>query len=260
MGFGALIVGDEIIRGKRRDGHLVKLIETLAERGLTLDWAMYLGDDRRRLAETLRRTLAGNDVVFSFGGIGATPDDHTRQAAADAAGLELVLHPEAEALIRARVTDARIALTPAILRLGEFPRGCAIVPNPCNGIPGFSLGHHYFVPGFPQMAWPMVAWILDTHYADRFDSSPDTEESVIVWDNNESSLLALMERIERDYPGVKVFSLPSLGDDTVDKHLELGVRGKSQRIGAAMDDIREELLRMGTRLSEKKKPRSMTGA
>ena len=186
MGFGALIVGDEIIRGKRRDGHLVKLIETLAERGLTLDWAMYLGDDRRRLAETLRRTLAGNDVVFSFGGIGATPDDHTRQAAAEAAGLELVLHLEAEALIRARVTDARIALTPAILRLGEFPRGCAIVPNPCNGIPGFSLGHHYFVPGFPQMAWPMVAWILDTHYADRFDSSPDTEESVIVWDNNES--------------------------------------------------------------------------
>ncbi len=259
MGFGALIIGDEITRGKRPDGHFAKLIELLKKRGLVLDWAMYIGDDRPRLVETLRRTLAGDDVVFSFGGIGVTPDDHTRQAAAEAAGLQLALHPEAEVHIRERVAEAKVALTPAILQLGEFPGGCKIVPNPFNGIPGFSLGHHYFVPGFPQMAWPMVEWVLDTNYADRFSNRPDIEEAVIVWDNNEGSLLALMQRIEREHPGVKVFSLPSVGDDNVNRHLELGVRGDPDRIGAAMEEIRAELRRLGSTFSEQKKPQSETG-
>src|ERR1019366_6506627 len=82
MGFGALIIGDEIIRGKRQDKHLAKVIELLAERGLHLDWSLSIGDDRDRLTEVLRTSLASGDVVFSFGGIGVTPDDYTRQAAA----------------------------------------------------------------------------------------------------------------------------------------------------------------------------------
>ncbi|CAG0999380.1 partial molybdopterin adenylyltransferase, partial [Rhodocyclaceae bacterium] len=77
-GFGALIIGDEIVRGKRKDRHFEALAERLAARRLHLAWAQYLGDDRARLTETLRRSFAGGDVVFSFGGIGVTPDDHTR--------------------------------------------------------------------------------------------------------------------------------------------------------------------------------------
>ena len=94
-GWGAIIIGDEIMRGKRQDKHFGRAIEILAARGLHLDWVAYLGDDRARLTEALRRTLAGDDVVFSFGGIGVTPDDHTRQAAAAAAGVALQLHPDA---------------------------------------------------------------------------------------------------------------------------------------------------------------------
>jgi molybdopterin-biosynthesis enzyme MoeA-like protein len=41
----------------------------------------------------------------SAGGIGATPDDHTRQAAADALGLPLVLHPQGKANIQQRITE-----------------------------------------------------------------------------------------------------------------------------------------------------------
>jgi molybdopterin-biosynthesis enzyme MoeA-like protein len=81
---GALIIGDEILTGKRSDKHLAHVIATLGARGITLDYAQYLGDDRERLTAVLRETLARDDVVFSFGGIGATPDDHTRQACAAA--------------------------------------------------------------------------------------------------------------------------------------------------------------------------------
>src|SRR5205823_6527501 len=82
MAIGLIIIGDEILSGKRSDKHLPKVIELLAERGLQLAWAEVVGDDPVRITQTLRRTLAGPDIVFCSGGIGATPDDHTRQCAA----------------------------------------------------------------------------------------------------------------------------------------------------------------------------------
>src|SRR6478752_7917573 len=100
--FGALIIGDELLVGKREDKHLGFLIGALKQRGLRLAWAHYLGDDPARLTAALERTFASGDVVFSFGGIGATPDDHTRQCAAAAAGVSLRLHPDAEREIRGR--------------------------------------------------------------------------------------------------------------------------------------------------------------
>src|SRR5690349_18003854 len=103
--FGLVIVGDEILSGKRSDKHLPKVIELLGARGLQLAWADYVGDDPQRITATLRRAFDSGGVVFSCGGIGATPDDHTRQCAARALGVELELHPEAEALIRERMQD-----------------------------------------------------------------------------------------------------------------------------------------------------------
>lgn len=239
---GAIIIGDEILSGKREDKHFRKLTELLAARGLRLAWVEYLGDDQARIAATLRRTLASGEVVFSFGGIGNTPDDFTRQAAAEALGVELVLHPEAEREIRARFADE---VTPVRLLLGTFPRGVAIVPNPFNRIPGFSIRDHYFVPGFPQMAWPMVEWVLDTFYADRFDHSPCIEQAYLLTGPNayESALLDLMERIVAEYPQLRLFSLPSIGEDGQRRHLELGVEGEPTAVRAAMAAIRAEVER-----------------
>ncbi len=76
--FGAIIIGDEILWQTPRQAP-AQVIESLAARGCSLSWAEYVGDERTRLTEALRRAVAGNDIVFSFGGIGATPDDHTRQ-------------------------------------------------------------------------------------------------------------------------------------------------------------------------------------
>jgi molybdopterin-biosynthesis enzyme MoeA-like protein len=175
-------------------------------------------------------------VVFSFGGIGATPDDHTRQCAAAAAGKELVVHPDAEREIRARFGGE---VTPQRLQMGEFPAGSAIIPNPVNRIPGFSLGEHHFVPGFPQMAWPMVEWVLDTKYRDRFDSQQWKEQSILVYEAGESQLIFAMKDVEAGFQGVKVFSLPSMGQDGSRIHVELGVRGDPAQVGPAMDKLRQ---------------------
>ncbi len=250
-GIGAIIIGDEIMLGKRADKHFPKLLELLAARGLVLDWALYIGDDRQRLTDTLRRTLAGDDIVFSFGGIGNTPDDHTRQATAAAAGVELALHPDAEREIRARFAEIGREVTDLQLGLGNFPVGSRIIPNPYNRIPGFSLGHHHFVPGFPQMAWPMVEWVLDSYYRERFNARPTAEAAILVWQGLEGTLIELMREVEAEFPGIKVFSLPFLGSTEVQRHIELGVRGVPQQVPAAMTVIRHGVKELGYSFDEK---------
>ena len=240
--FGALIIGDEILSGRREDKHFGKLRELLKARGLQLAAVRYVGDDRPRLVQALRESFASGDIVFSFGGIGATPDDHTRQAAAEALGLPLALHPEAEAEIRARFGDET---TPQRLQMGVYPAGSGIVPNPYNRIPGFSIRQHFFVPGFPVMAWPMVEWVLDRCFAHLHHRADYVERSVVVWEAMEGKLIDLMEAITADFPDATLFSLPSVGGEGLPRHIELGMKGASARVDQAMARITGELSRRG---------------
>lgn len=240
--FGAYVIGDEILVGKRQDKHLPFLIEALARRGLRLSWALYLGDEPERITASLRRSFATDDVVFSFGGIGATPDDHTRQCAAAALDVGLRIHPEAEREIRGRFGAET---TPQRLAMGEFPEGAEIIPNPVNRIPGFSLREHHFVPGFPQMAWPMIEWVLDHRYRHLFDRDRWSEASILVFEAGESQLIPAMQAVEAQFRGVKVFSLPSIGADGARLHVELGVRGAPAEVAPAMAALRELVGRAG---------------
>ncbi|MCX8017593.1 MAG: molybdopterin-binding protein [Rhodocyclaceae bacterium] len=249
--YGLIIIGDEILRGKREDKHLAKFIAMLAARGLRLSWAQILGDERARLVETFRRTLASGDVVFSCGGIGVTPDDHTRQAAAAAAGVPLELNRDAEREIRARMAELGQPVTPARLELGTIPAGSRIIPNPFNRIPGFSFRDHHFLPGFPQMAWPMAEWVLDTYYADDFRRGAEAEAAILVWDGLEGTMLELMRQTEADFPGITVFSLPSLGNETLRRHVELGVRGEPAAVAQAIEVLKAGVTALGYSWDEK---------
>ena len=234
--FGAFIIGDELLVGKRQDKHLPFVIEALAKRWLRLSWAHDLGDEPQRITGALKQSLGSRDVVFSFGGIGATPDDHTRQCAAAALNTRLRLHPEAEREIRGRFGGE---VTPQRLQMGEFPEGSSIIPNPVNRIPGFSVRDHHFVPGFPQMAWPMVEWVLDTKYAKLFNRDQWDEASILVYEAGESQLIPAMQAVEAGFKGIKVFSLPSMGQDGSRIHVELGVRGDPAQVEPAMQQLRQ---------------------
>jgi len=257
--FGLIIVGDEILSGKRADKHFAHVIEILSARGLRLGWAEYLPDDRWAITAALRRSFATDDVVFSCGGIGATPDDHTRQAAAAAAGVDLQLHPEARALITQRCiemaaegrgsTDMSTPENLQRLRMGEFPNGSRIIQNPYNRIPGFVVGCHYFLPGFPVMAWPMIESVLDSEYRDAFHQAPQSERSMLVFETPESAVAPLMEEVESRFPGIRSFSLPSVGDGQDGKparrHIELGVKGAPELIEEAFGALRRGVEAIG---------------
>jgi molybdopterin-biosynthesis enzyme MoeA-like protein len=251
--FGLIIIGDEIMSGKRQDKHMPKVIELMSARGLTLSWADYVGDSPERITATLQRALASADVVFSCGGIGATPDDHTRQCAARALGVPLALHPQAKLLIQERMQDTAKEQGTAYepdrpdnihrLNMGVFPGGATIIRNPYNKIPGFSCqgaggGAVHFVPGFPVMAWPMIESVLDTQYSAHFCQNAYVEKSVVILGAMEATLTPLMEAIEAAHPGVKVFSLPSVDHPQWGRHIELGVKGEPGRADAAYADLR----------------------
>lgn len=254
MAIGLIIIGDEILSGRRVDQHFPKVVQLLAARGLQLSWAEVLADDPARITATLKRTFAGDDIVFCCGGIGATPDDHTRQAAADALGLPLVMHPQGKINIQQRIlqmgidagqpADLESAENQHRLKMAEFAEGAALIPNPYNNIAGFALNKHYFVPGFPVMAWPMIEWVLDNHYADLFNREPRMEQSVLVYEAAESALTPLMLELEARYPRVKVFSLPSVGDANTRRHIELGVKGEPVQTSTAFIQLCAELKRL----------------
>jgi molybdopterin-biosynthesis enzyme MoeA-like protein len=262
MNTGLLIVGDEILSGKRADKHLAKVIELLGARGLQLAWARYVGDDPQRITADLKDAFASGDLVFSCGGIGATPDDHTRQCAAAALGVPLVLHPEARAFVIERMKDVTRENGTTFdpdrednrhrLNMAVFPAGAEIVPNPYNKIAGFAVrsgaGGVFFVPGFPVMAWPMIEWVLDTHFRHLHVAATTQERSVIVFGAMEAALTPLMEAIEREFTGIKVFSLPSVDHPEWGRHIELGVKGEPTLLAAAYERLRAGLEREGAKL------------
>ena len=244
MKFHLLIIGDEILSGKRQDRHFAQVCDIFSRRGLRLSQVSYLGDERPRLVDFFRQTLASGETLFSCGGIGNTPDDHTRQAAAEALGVPLRLHPDATREIAARFNGE---ISPERALLGTFPDGSDIIPNPFNRIPGFSIRNHFFVPGFPQMAWPMIEWVLDTKFAAEFESAPKVDKAFLLTGDNayESALLDLMENIVRQFPDLRLFSLPSIGPNRERRHLELGVEGTPNRVDQAMEQIRLEVEKRG---------------
>ena len=268
MNIGLIIVGDEILSGKREDKHLPKVIALLAARGMGLAWARYVGDDPARITADLKDAFASGDAVFSCGGIGATPDDHTRQCAAAALGRAAELHPEARDLILERMRD--LAAEKGIpyepdradnahrLNMGVFPQGAEIIPNPFNKIAGFSVASPapaaepgagvYFVPGFPVMAWPMIEWVLDRKLAHLHHLDARGERSVIVFGAMEAALTPLMQAVEAEFPGVNVFSLPSVDHPEWGAHIELGVKGAAAALTAAYARLRAGLDAHGARL------------
>ena len=255
--FGLIVVGDEILSGRRADRHLPHCADLLAQRGLHLSWARYVGDEPQRLTHTIRQAWEEGGAVFCTGGIGATPDDYTRQCAAEALGVPIEPHAEAIALIdarsRAMAQERGLPYDPEAPDnrqrriMGHLPRGAWLLPNPYNGIAGFALGQPgegrvlYFMPGFPVMAWPMMEQALGRDWAACFAPQCWQERSIIVRGEGEAVLTPLMERIEAQHPQVKVFSLPSMDHPEYGRHIELGVKGSPAAVAPAWAALKEGL-------------------
>ncbi len=230
MQFGVVIVGDEILSGKRQDKHLPFVIEVLHQRGLTLSWVRIVGDEPKLLVQTFRETQASGAAVFSFGGIGGTPDDLTRQCAATAFGVPLVRHSQAYEMIVERFGNQAF---PHRIRMAELPEGAKLIPNPINQVPGFSIAQHHFVPGFPDMSHPMIEWVLDQYYAHLF-KVPEIEKRLLVH-SLENDLVEIEEQIVAEFPDLRLSSLPNTRNRG---QVDLGLKGAAPRVAAGITRLK----------------------
>lgn len=212
------------------------MIPRFAQRGLEIDWVNVVGDNPGLIMRALEQSLGRGDIAFCFGGIGATPDDLTRQCAAAALGVDIELHPAAEQEIRAQLGDR---LNANHLRMGEFPSGSRIIPNPINRIPGFSMRDHHFVPGFPRMAWPMVEWVLDHDYANLQAPGQQVTQTLVLTDTSEGPLIPLMEQLLAEFPRIRLACLPNADGR---QEVELSLRGRPEEVVTGMNRLRELLI------------------
>ncbi|QEY26751.1 competence/damage-inducible protein A [Neisseria zalophi] len=258
--FNLIIIGDEILHGSRIDKHFAFFKDLLGSHGLKLGQVQYLPDDYDLLVKQLRRSFSDGLPTFVTGGIGATPDDHTRQAAAEALDLPLARHPEAAKLIDEVSLKRGDALDSAAHRqrllMADFPQGADLVPNSYNSIAGFSIREHYFFPGFPVMAHPMAEWVLDTYYADRFHAVESVQHSVWVYGIPESHVAPVMRYIEETYHGIRTFSLPSVGrikenGEKIPPYIEFGIKAEGEacaNAANAWEEVLDQLVAAGGRL------------
>ncbi|WP_456402785.1 competence/damage-inducible protein A [Hydrogenimonas sp.] len=191
MHFYQVIIGSEILNRRRADRHFDFLSEALLQRGEKL-YATFIVEDDKPLIERVF-TLIKEDpqsVMFSFGGIGSTPDDLTREIAAKVfTGRPLVVHEEAKRRILEQFGEEAY---PHRIHMAELPEGADLLDNPVNNVPGFSLqGRFFFVPGFPKMAHPMVRQALDALLPDARPLHRRTFTAL----TSENDLIEMMQQV-----------------------------------------------------------------
>ena len=209
--FYAVIIGSEILNGRRGDKHFVFIRDALLERGHTLFSSFIIKDDPLLIHNTF--SMIKNDpdgVMFSFGGIGSTPDDLTRQIAADvfSDGI-LVPHPSFHSHIIERFGEAAY---PHRVHMAELPKHSGLLHNVVNNMSGFYLEERYFfMPGFPEMAHPMVEEALERFYS----KSQPLYRFTLIANTSENTLIDVMHRLDSR---VDFSSLPMMngGNPTVE--------------------------------------------
>jgi competence/damage-inducible protein CinA-like protein len=153
-----ITIGTELLLGDVVDTNSRAIAHSLREAGVDLYRTTSIGDNQGRIAEAMREAVARSAVVITTGGLGPTVDDPTRQAAADAFGLELVFHEDLWREIQERF--ARFGRTPTEnnRRQAYLPAGALPIHNPVGTAPGFMIEQGSSVlialPGVPaEMTW-----------------------------------------------------------------------------------------------------------
>jgi len=230
--FFALIIGTEILNRRREDAHFDFVTRTLTERGHRLSGSFIIEDDPALIINTLKFIASqSNPILFSFGGIGSTPDDHTRKCAAIALrNGQMEVHEEAKRIIEETLGERAY---PHPIKMAELPKRAELLENPVNNMPAFSLDKRYFfMPGFPEMSHPMVEHILDTY----IPKSGPTYRYTLTAECRENIFIELMENTPEE---AEVSSLPKHnGGNGWQVTLSVASKSKETAAGLFEDYIR----------------------
>lgn len=212
--FYAVIIGTEILNSRREDKHFIFIRDLLNSYGHNLFASFIIKDDEELIKNTFELVKKDErSVLFSFGGIGSTPDDLTRQIAADVFTCKpLVRHKQFEQDILERFKDEAY---PHRIHMAELPEDANLIKNPVNNMSGFELQHRYFfVPGFPEMSHPMLKECVGRY----FSKSIKKYRKTLLANTSENTLIDIMKTIPAD---MELSSLPIINNNSPRVELSL---------------------------------------
>ena len=197
---GIVILGDEVLKGEIREANLAYMLPLLAEWGAETALCAILPDDVPAVVRHLRRFREEVDLLVLTGGIGPTPDDITRDAVAEVAGVPLIVHPEAKAALEAR--SYKGSNPEYRMLMAQVPDGATLIPNPLSPAPGFFIDRMAVFPGIPRMLREMFGWVRPLIEGNR-------RSRVVLYSMApESSYAGIMREAMDAYPDVAIGSYP----------------------------------------------------
>lgn len=234
-----LVIGDEILSGRTREGNAHHLAQVLSATGFDLREMRVVSDDHDQIVAAIRaldRSLGGAyDLLFTSGGIGPTHDDITADAVADAHGTTVEIHPDARAILQARCDRLGFELTENRLRMARIPVGATLIDNAVSSAPGFSIGSTHVMAGVPEVFRGMVDWLIPRLSAGR----PVQSDSVEVR-RGESDVAEDLKAVAAQYSDLSLGSYPF--QDQTGWGTNLVVRGlDAARVAEAMTALKQRL-------------------
>ena len=197
-----LVIGDEILSGRTQDKNIAQVAAWLGVQGIRLAEVRVVPDDTAAIVEAVNILRASNDYLFTTGGIGPTHDDITVDAVAEALGVEVVMHPEARAILE-RYYESRGGVNAARLRMARVPGGAELIPNRMSGAPGIRIGNVFLMAGVPSI----TAGMLDALTGELEGGLPLLSQTVGSW-AMESEVADLLSETERANEGCVIGSYP----------------------------------------------------
>ena len=219
MNFYAVIIGTEILNNRRSDKHFEFLRDELAKYGHGLSGSFIIKDDVSLMSRTYKMILEDKEaILFSFGGIGSTPDDLTREVVSQVfTSSSVVSHKKFLADIIERFADKAY---PHRIRMSDLPPNADLIFNPVNNMSGFSLENRFFfVPGFPSMAHPMISSVIKKY----FPQAEKIYRKTLLAKTSEESFITLMQKLPKE---IELSCLPMFIDDKPNVELSLSSKDK----------------------------------
>jgi molybdenum cofactor synthesis domain-containing protein len=201
-----LVIGDEILSGRTQDKNVAQVAIWLNEQGIRLAEVRIVPDVIERIAEAVNELRAGNDYLFTTGGIGPTHDDITVDAIAAAFGVPVVIHPVAREILE-RFYATRGGVNEARLRMARVPEGAELLENPLSGAPGVKIANVYIMAGVPSITATMLHALTG-----KLEGGRPVVSLTVGAFVPESEVADLLRETEAGHEGVSIGSYPFTKD------------------------------------------------
>ena len=198
---GIVILGDEVLKAEIKEANIAYMLPLLNDWGADVVLCAILPDHVPTVVRHLRAYLQETDLLILTGGIGPTPDDITRDAVAQTAGVPLVVHPDARAALEGYYGDR---INASRMLMAQVPEGAMLIPNPLSAAPGFFVGRMAAFPGIPRLLREMFGWVRPLVAGKR------KSRVTLLSDAPESAYAAIMGEAQAAYPDVGIGSYPTI--------------------------------------------------